>query len=298
MITLVKVLCVAAVLLAPWAALGSPLTYHFRRDAPPGDPGSWLYIDGTIETDGTLGPITQQNITAFNLTYAMSALSPVCADPWDNPGYLTIAYPFPAGTAYIATAYNPILVATEAELYVDLSATSVLGAVEIKQQFTDPWGGGHETYLGYRVSVYPPGYYGPEPAMLETFISEHLNNCEPQSLSFPPTKLVIASREVLDVQPAPAVSNPHLLQPAMPNPFNASTTIRFEMPRADRVELTIFDVAGRPVRRLMQESMDVGSHMVVWRGEDDNGRQVVPGVYLCRLQLGSHVETRRMMLLK
>jgi len=296
MTTLFKVLCVAAVLLTPWAALGSPLTYHFRRDAPPQVDGSWLYIDGTIETDGTLGPITSQNVTAFNLTYAMSALSPVCAD--NGPRNFTIAYPFPAGTAYIATAYNPILVATEAELYVDLSATSVVGQVEIKQQFTDPWGGGHETYLGYRVSVYPPGYYGPEPAMIETFISEHPGNCEPESLSFPPTKLVIASREVLDVQPAPDVSNPHLLQPAMPNPFKASTTIGFEIPRAGRVELTIFDVVGRPVRKLIQESMDVGSHVVVWRGQDDNGRQVVPGVYLCRLQLGSHVETRRMMLLK
>jgi hypothetical protein len=92
--------------------------------------------------------------------------------------------------------------------------------------------------------------------------------------------------------------NRYLLHPAIPNPFNPSTTIRFELQQAGKVELKIYDVAGRRVRTLVQESRDAGSHDVIWRGLDESGRQVASGVYLYRLHAGSYVETRRMTLLK
>lgn len=83
-----------------------------------------------------------------------------------------------------------------------------------------------------------------------------------------------------------------------PNPFNPSTTIRFELPQSGPVELTIYDAAGRRVRTLLHEARDAGSHDVVWRGLDDSGQPVASGVYTCRLRAGSYEETRRMTLIK
>lgn len=88
------------------------------------------------------------------------------------------------------------------------------------------------------------------------------------------------------------------LHPSVPNPFSPSTMIRFDLDKADAVELTIYDVTGRRVRTLVNEARGAGRHEVVWRGEDDNGRRVASGVYLYRLRSGSYVETRRMTLLK
>jgi flagellar hook assembly protein FlgD len=83
-----------------------------------------------------------------------------------------------------------------------------------------------------------------------------------------------------------------------PNPFNPSTTLRFDLPQAGMVELTIYDVTGRRVRTLVRETLAAGRQEVVWQGRDDGGRQVASGVYLYKLKAGSYVETRRMTLVK
>ena len=64
------------------------------------------------------------------------------------------------------------------------------------------------------------------------------------------------------------------------------------------MQLTIYDMAGRRVRTLVQESKDAGSYDVIWRGLDESGRRVASGVYLYRLEAGSFVGTRRLTLLK
>jgi hypothetical protein len=72
---------------------------------------------------------------------------------------------------------------------------------------------------------------------------------------------------------------------AAPNPFNPSTDIRFELDRAARVQLEIFDSRGHRVRRLMQDTLPAGSHGRTWNGFDDAGRRVASGVYHARLMV-------------
>ena len=84
----------------------------------------------------------------------------------------------------------------------------------------------------------------------------------------------------------------------VPNPFNPSTMIRFDLPQAGEVELTIYDMAGRRVRTLVQETRAAGSHEVFWHGTDDRGLRVATGVYLYRLRAGSYEEKKWMTLLK
>ncbi|MCA9756184.1 MAG: T9SS type A sorting domain-containing protein, partial [Candidatus Eisenbacteria bacterium] len=69
-----------------------------------------------------------------------------------------------------------------------------------------------------------------------------------------------------------------------PNPFNPRTTIRFALSRSGPVELTVFDVAGRRVRSLVQGELEAGSHEVTWDGLDEAGNPLSSGIYWTQLQ--------------
>lgn len=89
------------------------------------------------------------------------------------------------------------------------------------------------------------------------------------------------------------------LHPCFPNPFNPSTTIAFDAPRAGAYSLVVHDVAGRAVRTLAAgETVEAGRHEIVWNGRDDAGRTVPAGVYYGRLVAAGQATTVRMALLK
>ena len=72
-----------------------------------------------------------------------------------------------------------------------------------------------------------------------------------------------------------------------PNPFNASTTIAFELPETLPVRLVVHDLLGRPIRVLHGgEALAAGHHRSPWNGLDEEGRQAASGVYLYRLTAG------------
>jgi len=115
-----------------------------------------------------------------------------------------------------------------------------------------------------------------------------------------PTGLYLFSVEghtgqVTGVRPTAVRAN---LGQNVPNPFNPTTTIGFDVADRVRATLRIYDVRGRQVRELMNESVPAGSHSVVWDGRDDTGRAVASGVYYYRLEAGPTSATRRMVLLK
>ena len=83
-----------------------------------------------------------------------------------------------------------------------------------------------------------------------------------------------------------------------PNPFNGRTTIAYELAEPGGVELTLYDLLGQPVRRLVSEYRGAGSHRVAWDGADDGGNQVASGVYLYRLKAGSRERARRLVLVR
>jgi hypothetical protein len=83
-----------------------------------------------------------------------------------------------------------------------------------------------------------------------------------------------------------------------PNPFNPETMIRFELPKAMRVTVTVFDVNGRLVKQLLDEQRSAGSSTVEWNGTDAQGRTVATGVYFCVLDAGGTRYQHKMVLLK
>lgn len=89
------------------------------------------------------------------------------------------------------------------------------------------------------------------------------------------------------------------LMPAVPNPFNPRTILRYYIATRGPVFVTIFDVQGRVVRRLLRlSSRPAGWGAVEWNGRDDAGRTVATGVYFARLLAGGVRETQRLVLLK
>jgi len=70
-----------------------------------------------------------------------------------------------------------------------------------------------------------------------------------------------------------------------PNPFNPRTTIAFDLPRAGRAQLQIFDVRGRRLRGLVDSVLPAGAHQVLWDGMLESGRPAASGTYIYRLDL-------------
>jgi hypothetical protein len=89
-----------------------------------------------------------------------------------------------------------------------------------------------------------------------------------------------------------------LLVAAAPNPFNPSTSIRFEVPRAGQVRVDLFDLRGWLVRTLVDEARPVGPTAVVWDGLDLNGQPVASGAYHVRVEAGGQSGSVRVLLLK
>jgi len=83
-----------------------------------------------------------------------------------------------------------------------------------------------------------------------------------------------------------------------PNPFNPSTEIRFDMSAPGRVQLSIYNILGQEVTRLVDGDYPAGQHEVMWNGTDDEGRSVASGIYLYRIQVADYSESRKMVLMK
>lgn len=83
-----------------------------------------------------------------------------------------------------------------------------------------------------------------------------------------------------------------------PNPFNPQTTIAFDLARRGPVKLELFDVQGRLVRCLVDESLVAGRHEARWDGRDGLGRATASGVYLCRLSADGVMQRRKMTLVR
>ena len=84
-----------------------------------------------------------------------------------------------------------------------------------------------------------------------------------------------------------------------PNPFNPATTIRYALPQAADVELTVYNVVGQPVRTLVAESQSAGRYVVEWDATDDRGYSVSSGMYFYLLQAGDAFrQVKKMLLLK
>ena len=83
-----------------------------------------------------------------------------------------------------------------------------------------------------------------------------------------------------------------------PNPFNPTTTLRFDLPEVSNITLTIYNMLGQKVKTFNMQNKPAGFHSLKWNATNDYGDPVGAGVYLYQLQTKDFVKTRKMVLLK
>ncbi|UCF06280.1 MAG: choice-of-anchor D domain-containing protein [bacterium] len=84
----------------------------------------------------------------------------------------------------------------------------------------------------------------------------------------------------------------------VPNLFNPTTTIRFDLPRATHVKLSIYNLRDELVATPMNKHMTEGRKEISWNARSDRGRALASGVYFYRLIAGDFVQTKKMVLLR
>jgi len=94
------------------------------------------------------------------------------------------------------------------------------------------------------------------------------------------------------------IPNYFKLEQNYPNPFNAETTIKYKLPEASKVTLSIYNLFGQKVITLTDEEKDGGFHQVRWDGKDSLGRPVASGVYVYQIRAGNFVMMRKLLLLR
>jgi hypothetical protein len=83
-----------------------------------------------------------------------------------------------------------------------------------------------------------------------------------------------------------------------PNPFNPVTTLQYDLPENSLVNITIYDMLGRKVKTLINQTQDTGRKSVVWDSTNDYGKPVSAGVYLYQIQANNFLKTKKMILVK
>jgi photosystem II stability/assembly factor-like uncharacterized protein len=147
-------------------------------------------------------------------------------------------------------------------------------------------------FMHYDSTLNPPAWVN-----ITDAVWTYDNIIEATTTSFSPFMLV----EPGDATPAPDLMPGALatLHPARPNPFNPSTSLSFEIGRNQRVEMAVYDLAGRLVATLTDQVYPAGRHVLEWDGTDSRGHSVVSGVYFARMKVeGQAATSRKMMLLK
>jgi len=99
-----------------------------------------------------------------------------------------------------------------------------------------------------------------------------------------------ATRALSGVDPVASVSPVNRLQGNFPNPFNPQTAIRFSSAKAGRVDVRIFDVAGRLVQTISRTAAQ-GVNEVRWNGQSSDGRSLASGVYFVKVKYADGTES-------
>ncbi len=99
---------------------------------------------------------------------------------------------------------------------------------------------------------------------------------------------------LLDAGEVPGVPKVHALHASRPNPFHRHAVIRFDVAEAAPVRVAVFDVAGRLVRTLVDESTVPGWYATTWTGVTSSGSMAAAGVYFVEMEVAGRRFTRRL----
>jgi hypothetical protein len=83
-----------------------------------------------------------------------------------------------------------------------------------------------------------------------------------------------------------------------PNPFNPATKITYKLNKPAQVKLSVYDITGREVKRLIDQYQNVGEYNISWNSSDNNGQKMASGMYFARLNVDNESVSRKMVMTK
>jgi len=185
----------------------------------------------------------------------------------------------------------------EPPMYYDITTTATYsGTIEICVQYDEDHVPGDESDLEllHWVTDPPPADWD----TVTTSVDTQLNIICGETSSLSPFILVVPDPGT-GVDPTPEAPSAYALYQNVPNPFNPTTVIHYDVPdEGVRVTVQVFDVGGRLVSTLVDETQSAGSKSASWDGTDRRGQRVATGVYFYRMVAGEYVQTRKMVLMK
>jgi hypothetical protein len=108
-----------------------------------------------------------------------------------------------------------------------------------------------------------------------------------------------ATTVVVGIEPGGVLPARIALYPSVPNPISDHAVIRFDLPLATFVSLSIYDARGRSVRRAIDRTeMPAGHHEWAWDGRDDTGVRLAPGIYFVSLETPTALQTKKVVIVE
>jgi len=212
----------------------------------------------------------------------------------DNPGtenwHVMLIQPMPIDSGHVYEFSFIAEVDAPKQIAIDLQSTT--GDFAVNQWITvdlDP-------------SIYEYG-----PFVWESTITDHSNEFK-LPLSIDKTSVYIDAIKAIDknwvknttgvADESASVVTGYELYQNYPNPFNPSTEIDFELPQADHVNVSVYNVQGQKVATLLDDHLNAGAHTITWNAVDSHGLQLSSGVYLYTLVTENFEMSKRMLLIK
>jgi len=172
---------------------------------------------------------------------------------------------------------------------VDKNAGKISLAISQKAPQSGVSGSGVVARIKMRISNNAP---------LQTPVTITLQNIvanDPAGVSIP---LPVCTTGVEQANQTSTMPEAFALHAAAPNPFNPSTTIKYDLPQQAEVKLMIFDMLGRHVRTLVNQTQQAGRYAITWDGRNEQGQQVASGTFIYQLRAGTFTQRRRMALVR
>ncbi len=169
-------------------------------------------------------------------------------------------------------------------------ATTGTGAVVMNKNAVLKW---NTVWMGFNWFDIRDAFGSPPGTAEKTLLSKILSQAQPIACIHAPVATEPGTPDEVATVPLRTA-----LHPCEPNPFNPTTTLRFDLACGGRTRLLVYDAAGHLVRTLVDATLPAGSHRQVWNGLDTGGQRAPSGVYFARLVSGESSLARKMVLLQ
>ena len=103
--------------------------------------------------------------------------------------------------------------------------------------------------------------------------------------------------EIVSIYERPIIKSFSMHNP-FPNPFNPIVSLSFEMYDSEIIDIMIYDILGRPVKKLLNKLQQPGYQRIYWDGTDESGSPVSSGTYVYSIRIGNHIQNKKIVLLK